>query len=165
MCYVFCVCLPIVVSNTFCVVFLFCLSSSCVNVPNVASFSELFNFDCPFGFFNVYLPSAIFEHNITEQSHWLTLLSLYSVKCINVTLYIYRLKIQFPSVSAHNDSDHNKIGFHKNEPLKYRLFNYFNLNGFEKKTIFCFTNFIWSCYAVLTYLVMWFITLHQWRNG
>ena len=67
------VCLCIVVSNTYCVVFLFCLSSFCVLcvevsniycvvficfvclplvscVPNVASFSGLFILDCPFGF-------------------------------------------------------------------------------------------------------------------
>jgi hypothetical protein len=31
--YVICVCLRIVVSNTYCVVFLFCLSSSCVPYP------------------------------------------------------------------------------------------------------------------------------------
>jgi hypothetical protein len=43
----FCVCLRIVVSNTCCVVFLFCLSWSCV--PYVASFSGLSIFDCPFG--------------------------------------------------------------------------------------------------------------------
>ena len=35
--YVICVCLHIVVSNTYCVMFLFCLSSSCV--PYVDSFS------------------------------------------------------------------------------------------------------------------------------
>ena len=40
--YVICVCLRILVSNTYCAVFLFCLSSSCV--PYVASFS----LDCPF---------------------------------------------------------------------------------------------------------------------
>jgi hypothetical protein len=39
--------LRIVVSNTYCVVFLFCFSSSCV--PDVASFSGLSIFDCPFG--------------------------------------------------------------------------------------------------------------------
>ena len=39
--------LCIVVSNTYCVVFLFCLSSSCI--PYVASFSGLFFFECPFG--------------------------------------------------------------------------------------------------------------------
>ena len=136
-----CVCLPIVVSNTYCAVFLFCFSSYCVPyvasfsvflrivypmlpvslfffvlctlccqflclssycVPYVASFSVFLrivypmlpvSLDCSFviaisGLSNVYLPSAIFEHKITEQSHWLTLLSLYSVKCINVTLYI-----------------------------------------------------------------------------
>ena len=37
--YVFCVYLCIMVSNTYCVVFLFCLSSSCV--PYIASFSGL----------------------------------------------------------------------------------------------------------------------------
>ena len=47
--YVICVCLRIVVSNTYCVVFLFWLSLSCV--PCVANFSGLFIFDCPFGLF------------------------------------------------------------------------------------------------------------------
>jgi hypothetical protein len=39
-------CLCIVVSNVYCVVFLFCLSSSCVSY--VVSFSWLSVFDCPF---------------------------------------------------------------------------------------------------------------------
>jgi hypothetical protein len=38
--YVICICLCIVLSNTYCVVFLLCFSSSCV--PYVASFSGLF---------------------------------------------------------------------------------------------------------------------------
>jgi hypothetical protein len=38
---------PIVVSNTYCVVYLLCLSSSCVHY--VASFSEVFFFVCHFG--------------------------------------------------------------------------------------------------------------------
>ena len=37
----------IVVSNTYCVLFLFCLSSSCV--PYFASFSGFSIFECPFG--------------------------------------------------------------------------------------------------------------------
>jgi hypothetical protein len=41
-----CVCLRIVVSKTYFVVFLFCFSSSCV--PYVASFSGLSILDCPF---------------------------------------------------------------------------------------------------------------------
>jgi len=45
--YIICVCLHIVVSSTYCVMFLFCFSSSCV--PYVASFSGLSFFDCPFG--------------------------------------------------------------------------------------------------------------------
>ena len=45
--YLICVCLRIVVSKTYCVVFLFCLSSSCL--PYVARFSGLSIFDCPFG--------------------------------------------------------------------------------------------------------------------
>ena len=45
--YVICVCLCIVMSNKYCVVFLFCLSSSCV--PYIASFSGLSIFDYPFG--------------------------------------------------------------------------------------------------------------------
>jgi hypothetical protein len=47
--YVICVCLRIEVSNTYRVVFLLCLSSSCV--PNVVSFSELSILDGPFDFF------------------------------------------------------------------------------------------------------------------
>ena len=45
--YITCVCLRIVMCNTYCVVFLFCFFSSCV--PYVASFSGLSIFDCPFG--------------------------------------------------------------------------------------------------------------------
>jgi hypothetical protein len=45
--YVICVCFRIVVSNTYCVVFSFCFSSSCV--PYFARFSGLFCFDCPLG--------------------------------------------------------------------------------------------------------------------
>ena len=44
--YNFVKCLRIVVSNTYCVVFLFCFSSSCV--PYVVSFSGLSFYDCPF---------------------------------------------------------------------------------------------------------------------
>ena len=45
--YVICVCLRVVVSNTCCVVFLLCFSSSCV--PYATSFSGLSCLDCPFG--------------------------------------------------------------------------------------------------------------------
>ena len=45
--YATCVCLRIVVSNTCCVVFWLCLSSSCVSY--VTSFTRLLIFDCPFG--------------------------------------------------------------------------------------------------------------------
>jgi len=45
--YVICVFLCIAVSNIYCVVFLFCVSSSCV--PYVASFSGLFMLDYLFG--------------------------------------------------------------------------------------------------------------------
>ena len=41
-----CLCFPIVVSNTYCVLFLFYFSSSCVTCD--ASFSGLFIFDCTF---------------------------------------------------------------------------------------------------------------------
>jgi len=47
--HVICFYLRIVVSNTYCVVFLLCFSSSCV--PNIASFSGLSFSDCPFGIF------------------------------------------------------------------------------------------------------------------
>ena len=46
--YVQCVCLRIEVSSTYCVVCLFCFSSSCVHYG--ASFSALCIFDCPFGY-------------------------------------------------------------------------------------------------------------------
>ena len=67
--YVICVCLHRVVSNTCCVVFLFCLSSS--YVPYVASFSGLSIFDYPFGltfnwkmgtlFYFISIPTVSFE--------------------------------------------------------------------------------------------------------
>ena len=44
--YVICVCLRIVASNTYCVVILLCLSSSCVSY--IASFFGLSIIDCPF---------------------------------------------------------------------------------------------------------------------
>jgi len=44
--YVICVCLGIVASNTYCVVFLFCFSSSFVHY--VSSFSGVSIIDCPF---------------------------------------------------------------------------------------------------------------------
>jgi fatty-acid desaturase len=47
--YVIYACLSIAVSNTYHAVFLFCFSSSCVPYAYVASFSELFICDCPFG--------------------------------------------------------------------------------------------------------------------
>jgi hypothetical protein len=85
----FCVCLHIVGANTYCVVFLFCLSSSCVLctlccqflwivyiwlplwysltficpvscVPYVVSFSGLSIFDCPLVFPNVYLSCVLY---------------------------------------------------------------------------------------------------------
>ena len=46
-------CLSIVVSNTYCAVCLFCLSSSCV--PYVASFSRLSILIAPWVFSNIYL--------------------------------------------------------------------------------------------------------------
>ena len=42
-----CFCLRIVVSNTYCVVFLFCFSSFCV--PYVVNIYGLSILDCPFG--------------------------------------------------------------------------------------------------------------------
>jgi hypothetical protein len=47
--YVICGCLRIVVSNAYCVLYLFCFSSCCV--PYVASFSGFSIFDCLFGIF------------------------------------------------------------------------------------------------------------------
>ena len=45
--YVICACLCIVVSNTYCFMFLFCLYSSCL--PYFVSFSGLSIFDCALG--------------------------------------------------------------------------------------------------------------------
>jgi hypothetical protein len=50
--YINCACLCIVVSNTYCFVFLLCCSSSCV--PYVSSFSELSFLIAPSVFSNVY---------------------------------------------------------------------------------------------------------------
>ena len=56
-CNVICVCLHIVVSDTYCVMFLFCLSSSCVLY--VADFSGLSIFSAPSLFSNVYLKGTL----------------------------------------------------------------------------------------------------------
>ena len=53
--YVICVCLRLVVSNTCCVMFLFCFSLSCV--PYVAGFSGLSCLIAPSVFSNVYVMS------------------------------------------------------------------------------------------------------------
>ena len=61
----FCVCLLVVVSNTLCVVFLFCFSSSCV--PYVA-----ISLDCPFLIALSVFSSETFIYNIkctTVSSH------------------------------------------------------------------------------------------------
>ena len=59
------------VSNTYCVVFLFCFSSSCV--PYVTSFSGLSIFDCRSVFSNVY--SFYFEDSAVDFStYYLTFL-------------------------------------------------------------------------------------------
>ena len=63
--YVICVCLGIVVSNTYCVVFLFCLSSSCV--LDVASFSGSSIFIAPSVFSNVYL-HQISNRNVRQYT-------------------------------------------------------------------------------------------------
>ena len=55
--YVICVCLCIVMSNTYCVVFLFCFSSSCVHY--VVSFSGISICYCPSVFSYVYLLELI----------------------------------------------------------------------------------------------------------
>ena len=51
--YVICFCLRIVVSNTYCIVFLFCFPPSCV--PYIASFSGCPFFIAPSVFSNIYL--------------------------------------------------------------------------------------------------------------
>jgi hypothetical protein len=53
-----------VVFNTYCVVFLFCLSSSCV--PYVSSFSGLYICIAPLVFSNVYIEE---ETNIEKHMH------------------------------------------------------------------------------------------------
>ena len=57
LCYV---CLRIVVSNTYCVVFLFCFSSSCV--PNVANSLECLFLIAPSVFSNIYLLKLLFNY-------------------------------------------------------------------------------------------------------
>jgi hypothetical protein len=60
-------CLRIVMYNTYCVVFLFCLSSSCV--PYVASFSGLSIFYYPFGILKRLLSKLRVEGNIITFKH------------------------------------------------------------------------------------------------
>jgi hypothetical protein len=55
-------------SNTYCGVFLFCFSSSCV--PYVVSFSELSIFITPSVSSNVYWPSIIFGNNTIIYIHF-----------------------------------------------------------------------------------------------
>jgi hypothetical protein len=67
--YAICVCLHIVVSNIYCVVFLFCFPSSCV--PYVVSLSRLSTFDCPFCIFTrtfIYIKTLFnrLKNNITS---------------------------------------------------------------------------------------------------
>ena len=57
--YVTCVCLRIVVSNTYCVVFLLYISSSCV--PYVASYSGLSIFYCPSVSSNIYFNISSYD--------------------------------------------------------------------------------------------------------
>ena len=60
-----CVCL-LVVSNTYYVVFLFCLSSSCVLY--VASFSEMSIFDCSFVvLYHLFTPPLFIEVSVSRQ--------------------------------------------------------------------------------------------------
>ena len=111
--YVICVCLHIVVSNTYSVVFLFLFSSSCV--PCVVRFSGLSSFYCPFAvFYRLFIytytnlghdlqseisvssifeipPTVLFLDTLPEASVWLILLSVFlgvmSSICSSVLLH------------------------------------------------------------------------------
>ena len=70
-------CLHIVVSNTYCVVFLFCFSSSCV--PYVASSSGLSFFDCPFSILTfIYETCTILWETNLFPTHDISVLLFYS---------------------------------------------------------------------------------------
>ena len=73
-----CVCLRIVVSNTYYVVFLFCFSSSCV--PYVASLVGLPIFDCP-------PPSTVkpndYLHTCIQQIFCIAIFAKYKIMYIN----------------------------------------------------------------------------------
>ena len=59
----------IVVSNTYCVVFMFCFSSS--YVLYVASFSGLSVFDCPFGILSrLFNPATFYWSSCTKSRKW-----------------------------------------------------------------------------------------------
>ena len=79
--WVVCACLRVVVSNTYCVVFLLCFSQSCVAYD--ADFSGLSIFDCPLGVLQRYLIC-----HVTNQ--YSDIISVYSasferyVRCIKM---------------------------------------------------------------------------------
>jgi len=84
--YVMCVCFRIVVSCTYCVVFLFCLSS--YYVPYVASFSGMSIFDCPFcillRLFTKHWPIKLVNH------HHCLFICLYQARKVSGHLCLYK---------------------------------------------------------------------------
>jgi len=113
--YVICVCLYIVVLNTYCVVFLVCFYSSCV--PYVVSFSGLSIFIAPSVFSNVYiLLSEQRCHkersNSKKKNNWI------SQRKIN--LHTYNLTYD----------DYNLKPFRINEPATFIIWAYCILHLF-----------------------------------
>jgi hypothetical protein len=107
--YVICVCLRIVVSNTYCVVFLFCLSSSCCQFLRIANFWLTLRYSLTY----IYIKS---KSTYETQHAWYTSLGLYpSILHIYSTQYnLENLVVQgcntFTKVNQTFD-DGNKCSF------------------------------------------------------
>ena len=74
--YVICVCLLIVVYNTYCVVFLFCLLSSCV--PYVDSFSRLFIYRLPLRYFLMFMLLILYTNKFLQNKQLKSIYSQYA---------------------------------------------------------------------------------------
>ena len=73
--YVSCVCLHVVVSNTYCVVFLICLSSACVSYVAISLDCPLF--DGPFG-----ILKRLFVNNVIVTCDVRNNIAVISIACV-----------------------------------------------------------------------------------
>jgi hypothetical protein len=72
--YVICVCLRIVVSNTYCVVLQLCFVVRCLVYPMLLIFSGLSICDCPFGILLTFIPRKLIRHSSPSSSSTLAMI-------------------------------------------------------------------------------------------